>query len=217
MNKAELIEAVTARVGDKRTATAAVEAVLAAVQRTVTAGEKVALSGFGVFEKVERAARTARNPATGAAVQLAATSVPRFRPGQGFKDVVTGARELPAEPEPGTVPPAPRAPIVRRSAPVAVEAAAVVEAVVEAPIRAAVKAVKAVTAPAAKKAAPAAKKAAAPAKKAAPAAKRAAATAKKAAPAAKKAAPAKVTKGKAKSEPKSATKGKKDTKKGKKK
>jgi len=194
VNKAELIEAVTARVGDKRTATAAVEAVLAVVQRTVTAGEKVALSGFGVFEKVERAARTARNPATGAAVQLAATSVPRFRPGQGFKDVVTGARELLAEPAAGSAPLTPRAPVVRRTAPVAVEAAAVAEAVVEAPVRAAVKAVKAVSA-----------------------------LAKKPAPAAKKPAPAKVTKVtkvtkvkvKAKPEPKAAAKGKKNAKKGK--
>jgi len=115
VNKAELIDVVTGRLGDKRTATAAVEAVLTAVQRTVSAGEKVALSGFGVFEKVDRAARTARNPATGAAIQLPATSVPRFRPGQGFKDVVSGARELPDEGEPPTVPAMP--PARPRSAP----------------------------------------------------------------------------------------------------
>ena len=107
MNKNELVEAVAGRVGDRATAAAAVDAVLATVVRTVQAGERVALSGFGVFEKADRAARTARNPATGGTVQLAATSVPRFRAGQAFKDVVSGARpapeELPAvEPRPRT-------------------------------------------------------------------------------------------------------------------
>lgn len=189
MNKAELIDAVTARVGDKRTATAAVEAVLSTVQRVVTGGERVALSGFGVFEKVDRAARTARNPATGAAVQLAATSVPRFRPGQGFKDVVSGARDLPAEPDALAAPAPSRAPVVRRTAPAAVEVAAVAEAVVEAPVRAVVRAVRAVTSSAPAKA-PAKAAAKAPAKKA-PAAKAPA----KAAPAAK--APARTTAAKA--------------------
>lgn len=88
MNKSELIDVVAERIGDKRAATAAVEAVVDTITRAVVAGERVAISGFGVFEKVERAARTARNPATGAVVKLKKTSVPKFRPGQGFKDVV---------------------------------------------------------------------------------------------------------------------------------
>jgi DNA-binding protein HU-beta len=98
VNKAELIEAVTKRVGDKRTANAAVEAFIDAVTRAVATGERVAISGFGVFEKVDRAARTARNPATGATVKLKKTSVPKFRAGQGFKDVVSGAKKLAAAP-----------------------------------------------------------------------------------------------------------------------
>src|SRR3954453_2327209 len=98
VNKADLIEAVTKRVGDKRTANAAVEAFIDAVTRAVATGERVAITGFGVFEKVDRAARTARNPATGATVQLKKTSVPKFRPGQGFKDVVSGAKKLAAAP-----------------------------------------------------------------------------------------------------------------------
>src|SRR3954471_5619744 len=98
VNKADLIEAVTKRVGDKRTANAAVEAFIDAVTRAVATGERVAISGFGVFEKVDRAARTARNPATGATVMLKKTSVPKFRPGQGFKDVVSGAKKLAAAP-----------------------------------------------------------------------------------------------------------------------
>ena len=66
MNKADLIEALAERLGDKKAATAAVEAVVDTVTRAVVKGEKVAIAGFGVFERVERAARTARNPATGA-------------------------------------------------------------------------------------------------------------------------------------------------------
>ncbi len=96
MNRAELIEAVTERIGDKRTAGAAVEAVLDVITRAVAAGEKVSLTGFGVFEKVERAARTARNPATGASIDLAETAVPKFRAGSVFKQVVADPRTLPS-------------------------------------------------------------------------------------------------------------------------
>ena len=98
MNKNELVEAVAARTGDRRGAAAAVDAVLDVVARTVASGERVALSGFGVFEKVDRAPRTARNPATGGTVDVAATSVPRFRAGQVFKGVVSGQRALPQAP-----------------------------------------------------------------------------------------------------------------------
>ena len=73
MNKSELVESIAEKLGDRRKAGAAVEAVLDTIMRSLAAGEKVALSGFGVFEKVDRAARTARNPATGAPVSLAAT------------------------------------------------------------------------------------------------------------------------------------------------
>ena len=55
-----------------------------------------ALFGFGVFEKVDRAARTARNPSTGGTVQVPATSVPRFRAGQALKDAVSGGSSRPA-------------------------------------------------------------------------------------------------------------------------
>ena len=70
MNKSDLIEVVTARLGDRRTASTAVEAVVDAITRAVAKGEKVGISGFGVFEPVDRAARTARNPTTGEAVCL---------------------------------------------------------------------------------------------------------------------------------------------------
>jgi DNA-binding protein HU-beta len=95
VNKAQLIEALSPRFdGDKKTAAAAVEAVVDTVVRTVSKGEKVSITGFGVFEKRVRAARTARNPATGATVRLKRTSVPAFRAGQNFKDVVSGAKKL---------------------------------------------------------------------------------------------------------------------------
>ena len=113
MNKDQLVDAVAEPLGDRRTAAVAVDAVLAAVQRAVAAGEKVSLFGFGVFEKADRAARSARNPATGAPVSVAATSVPRFRAGQSFKDVVSGAKPAPSLP---TVTGAPLAVAPRRAA-----------------------------------------------------------------------------------------------------
>ncbi len=94
MNKSDLIEVVTARLGDRRTASTAVEAVVDAITRAVAKGEKVGISGFGVFEPVDRAARTARNPTTGEAVRLEKTRIPKFRPGQGFKDIVSGVKEV---------------------------------------------------------------------------------------------------------------------------
>ena len=102
MNKAELIEALANRLGeDKRTASAALEAVLAEVQSAVIKGERVAITGFGVFEKRVRAARMARNPRTGEAVRVKKTAVPAFRPGSTFKEMVASGRvpkELKATP-----------------------------------------------------------------------------------------------------------------------
>jgi DNA-binding protein HU-beta len=92
VNKAELIEALAARLGDKKAATAALDAVLAEVQQAVTKGDRVAITGFGVFEKRVRGARTARNPRTGEAVKVKKTSVPAFRAGAGFKDMVASGR-----------------------------------------------------------------------------------------------------------------------------
>ena len=90
MNKRDLIDAVSVRLGDKKSATEAVNAVLETIQSAVAAGDKVAITGFGVFEKSERPARTARNPATGATVQVPESSVPKFRPGADFKALVNG-------------------------------------------------------------------------------------------------------------------------------
>lgn len=90
MNKRDLVNAVSEELGSKKTATEAVNAVLAAIQDSVARGERVAITGFGVFEKSERPARTARNPATGEQIRVQATAVPRFRPGSEFKAAVSG-------------------------------------------------------------------------------------------------------------------------------
>ena len=92
MNKAELIEALSGRLGDRKSATAALDAVLAEIQNAVTKGDKVSITGFGVFEKRVRAARTARNPRTGESVKVKKTSVPAFRPGASFKELVAAGR-----------------------------------------------------------------------------------------------------------------------------
>ena len=92
MNKAELIEALAGRLGDKKSAAAALDAVLAEIETAVTKGDKVSLTGFGVFEKRQRAARTARNPRTGEAVKVKKTSVPAFRAGASFREMVASGK-----------------------------------------------------------------------------------------------------------------------------
>jgi len=98
VNKAELIEALSARLGDKKQATSALDAVLAEIQSAVTKGDKVAITGFGVFEKRVRGARTARNPRTGEAVKVKKTSVPAFRAGASFREMVASGKVPKATP-----------------------------------------------------------------------------------------------------------------------
>ncbi|ADD44634.1 HU family DNA-binding protein [Stackebrandtia nassauensis] len=95
MNKAEFIDALVEHLGDRKTALKALDAMLEEIQRAVSKGEKVSFAGFGVFEKRQRAARMARNPRTGEAVRVKKTVVPAFRPGQGFKELVTGEKKMP--------------------------------------------------------------------------------------------------------------------------
>jgi DNA-binding protein HU-beta len=92
MNKRDLIDAISPRMGDKKTAAEAVNVILETIQKTVAKGDKVAITGFGVFEKAVRPARTARNPATGAAIKVPRTSVPKFRAGADFKAMVNKKR-----------------------------------------------------------------------------------------------------------------------------
>jgi DNA-binding protein HU-beta len=98
MNKAELIEVLTAELDtDRGHASRAVEAVVDAIVRAVQKGDSVTITGFGVFERRRRAARVARNPRTGETVRVRPTSVPAFRPGAQFKAIVSGAQKLPTE------------------------------------------------------------------------------------------------------------------------
>jgi DNA-binding protein HU-beta len=97
VNKAELIDSVAARLGhSKRDVTAIVDAFIDDTKRAVAKGEKVAISGFGVFEAQARKARLGRNPRTGETVKIKATKLPKFRPGAEFKAVVSGAKKVAA-------------------------------------------------------------------------------------------------------------------------
>ena len=96
MNRKELVDAIQKHTAVARTD---VDKVLGSLiqhtQVAVKKGERVALVGFGTFERQDRKARTARNPRSGAPVKVKATKVPRFRAGQGFKDVVAGKATAP--------------------------------------------------------------------------------------------------------------------------
>jgi DNA-binding protein HU-beta len=90
VNKSELVAKLTDRLGgDRAIATAAVNGVLEEISNSVARGERVSLIGFGTFDRRERAARTGRNPQTGAAIQLAASVAPTFRPSAGFRSLLT--------------------------------------------------------------------------------------------------------------------------------
>jgi DNA-binding protein HU-beta len=95
VNKAQLVDKLSGQLGGKKAAGDAVDAVIDTITRAVASGERVAITGFGVFEKVARPARTGRNPRTGATVKIKKTTVPKFKAGQSFKDVVSGAKKLP--------------------------------------------------------------------------------------------------------------------------
>lgn len=91
MNKAELIKELSSHFdGSRSEAARALNAVVETITSTVSTGEKVSVTGFGVFEKIDRPARTVRNPRTGERKEASATSVVRFRPGTDLKASVAG-------------------------------------------------------------------------------------------------------------------------------
>jgi DNA-binding protein HU-beta len=96
LNRKELVDAIQKHTMVSRTD---VDKVLGSLiqhtQVAVKKGDRVSLVGFGTFERQDRKARTARNPRSGAPVKVKATKVPRFRAGQGFKDVVAGKATAP--------------------------------------------------------------------------------------------------------------------------
>ncbi len=97
MNKSQLIDTLAARFeGNRKAAAHALESVLDTITREVAKGEKVAITGFGSFEKKVRDARWVRNPSTGQRIKAKKKAVPNFKPGAQLKDVVSGAKKLPA-------------------------------------------------------------------------------------------------------------------------
>ena len=97
MNKSQLVEALAVHFdGNRRSAQHALEAVIDTVERELTKkGGKVAITGFGAFEAIERGARMVRNPRTGETKRAKKTVVPKFRAGAELKAVVSGAKKLP--------------------------------------------------------------------------------------------------------------------------
>ncbi|MCP5160699.1 MAG: DNA-binding protein HU-beta [Hahellaceae bacterium] len=89
MNKSELIDAIAAGADiSKAAAGRALDAMTASVSDALKKGDQVTLIGFGTFSVKERAARTGRNPQTGAEISIAAAKVPGFKPGKALKDAV---------------------------------------------------------------------------------------------------------------------------------
>ena len=89
MNKSELIDAIAASADiSKASAGRALDAVVSSVTGALKKGDQVSLVGFGTFQVKQRAARTGRNPQTGAEIQIAAANVPSFKAGKALKDAV---------------------------------------------------------------------------------------------------------------------------------
>ncbi|MDE2047485.1 MAG: HU family DNA-binding protein [Betaproteobacteria bacterium] len=89
MNKTELIEHIAKQADiSKAAATRALDAVIAGIKQSLKKGTTVSLVGFGTFAVGKRAARTGRNPRTGASIKIKAAKVPKFRAGKALKDAV---------------------------------------------------------------------------------------------------------------------------------
>lgn len=98
MNKAELIE-VIAKAADisKAAAGKVIDGMTGAIVKSVSKGDSVTLVGFGTFKAAKRAARAGKNPKTGEALKIAATTVPKFSAGMGFKTAVAGKKKTAAK------------------------------------------------------------------------------------------------------------------------
>lgn len=89
MNKQDLANEVHAKLGGTKTqAEEVVESIISAIVSALKKGDEVSIAGLGIFSTKQRAARTARNPRTGASVQVAAMRVPKFRAAKALKDAV---------------------------------------------------------------------------------------------------------------------------------
>ena len=89
MNKTELIDHIATQADiSKAAAGRSLDAMIGAIRSTLKKGGTVTLVGFGTFSVGKRAARTGRNPRTGAAIKIKASKLPKFRPGKGLKDAI---------------------------------------------------------------------------------------------------------------------------------
>jgi DNA-binding protein HU-beta len=89
MNKEELVKTVSEKTKmSQKQASEVLAATLETITKSVAKGKKVTLVGFGTFEARKRAARTGRNPQTGATIKIAAKTVPAFSAGKKFKELV---------------------------------------------------------------------------------------------------------------------------------
>ena len=89
MNKSELIDHIAKQADISRAAaTRALEAMIGGVKATLKKNNSVSLVGFGTFSVSKRAARTGRNPRTGAAIKIKSAKVPKFRPGKALRDAL---------------------------------------------------------------------------------------------------------------------------------
>lgn len=90
MNKTELIAAAAERSGiSKKDAERVLNAAIDSITASLASGEKVQISGFGIFETKDREARVGRNPHTKQAIEIPATRVPTFKASKALKDTVT--------------------------------------------------------------------------------------------------------------------------------
>ncbi|KKP57972.1 MAG: DNA-binding protein [Candidatus Moranbacteria bacterium GW2011_GWF1_34_10] len=89
INKSELVDAVASKTDlSKKDVTAVFETLLDKITEELRKGNKVTITGFGIFKTSKRAARVGRNPQTGASIKIAAATVPKFSAGKGLKDAV---------------------------------------------------------------------------------------------------------------------------------
>lgn len=89
MNKTELVAAISEKTElTKKDSEKALKALIDVVAEELKKGEKVQLVGFGTFEVSERAARTGKNPQTGAEIKIAACKAPKFKAGKALKEAV---------------------------------------------------------------------------------------------------------------------------------
>jgi len=120
VNKSEIIGVVSERLGHTKShVTDVIDAFIEETKRAVAQGERVALSGFGIFDIQHRKARLGRNPQTGETVKIKASKSPKFKPGAEFKAAVNGsspAKKAPAKKAPAKKAAAKKAPAKKSAA-----------------------------------------------------------------------------------------------------